>query len=104
MTADRWQRINQLYYAALEVEEKERTAFLEQHCSGDPELRREVESLLAMHQEAGGFLNRPAVEAVAKALQDEPPSLVGRQLGPYKVLGVLGPAGWERFIRLEILG
>ena len=93
MTPDRWEQINQLYYAALEVAEKERTAFLEQHCSGDPELRNEVESLLAMHQEAEGFLNKPAVEAVAKAMQDDPPSLIGRQLGPYQVLGVIGAGG-----------
>jgi serine/threonine protein kinase len=89
MTPDRWQQINELYYAALEVSEKERTSFLEQACHSDPELRSEVESLLATHKSAEGFLDKP----VAGAMKDDPRSLLGRQLGPYQILGVLGAGG-----------
>jgi eukaryotic-like serine/threonine-protein kinase len=93
MTPGRWHQINELYYAALEVSEKERTSFLEQACHSDAELRSEVESLLATHKSAGGFLDKPAMEQVAGAMKDDPPSLVGRQLGPYQILGVLGAGG-----------
>ena len=93
MTPDRWEQINRLYYAALDVAEKDRASFLEQASDGDFELCREVESLLATHKAAGGFLGKPAMEEVARELKDEPASLLGRQLGTYQILGVLGAGG-----------
>jgi len=93
MTPDRWEQINKLYYAALDVTEKERASFIEKGSDGDADLRREVESLLNMHAQAEGFLGRPAMQEVANALKDDPPSLVGRHLGPYHILGPLGAGG-----------
>ena len=93
MTPDRWEQINRLYYAALEVETKERVQFLEESCQGDSEMRKEVETLLAMHEKAGEFLDQPAIEVVARQVSEEPPSLVGRQLGPYQIMGLLGSGG-----------
>ena len=98
---DRWQEINRLYDAALEVAEEARPAFLESSCQGDEELRREVESLLAHHRQAQQFLNRPALQLTAEKLASEPPSLVGRQLGPYQILGVLGAGGMGELIGPE---
>ena len=43
---NRWEQVEKLCQAALELEESRRAAFLEQACAGDAELRREVESLL----------------------------------------------------------
>ena len=66
MTSNRWEEINRLYNAAVEVEEKERAAFLEKACGEDTELRREVESLLAYDQLAQQFLDRPQVGSFRK--------------------------------------
>ena len=93
MTPERWEQINRLYLAALEVAEQERSSFLYQACADDGELRAEVESLLALHGEAGDFLGKPAIQEVAYEIRNDPPSLVGRQLGPYRVLGVIGAGG-----------
>jgi hypothetical protein len=93
MTSDRWEEINRLYDAAVEVEEKERTSFLEKACGGDAELRREVESLLAYDKQAQQLLDRPALHVTAEKLAGESPSLVGRQLGPYQIQVVLGAGG-----------
>ena len=46
-----------------------------------------------MHDKADGFLDSPAIEAVARQVSEEPRSLVGRQLGPYQILGLLGAGG-----------
>ena len=81
MTSDRWEQVNKLYYAALDVEEKERPSFLEEACGRDTELRVEVESLLSMQAQMDGFLGKPAMEEVAKAMKHDPASLLGRQLG-----------------------
>jgi len=93
MTPDRWELINKLYHAALEVEDKGRTSFLEEACKEDAELRSEVESLLKMNAQVGGFLGTPAMEEVARELKDDPVSLLGRRLGPYQILRVLGAGG-----------
>ena len=44
MTADRWRRVERLYYAALEHTAAERAGFLQDACAGDDALFREVES------------------------------------------------------------
>ena len=64
----RWEQINRIYDAALEVAEEERPAFLERNCQGDEELRREVESLLAYDQQAQQLIDRPAMQMTAEKL------------------------------------
>src|SRR5215510_13641853 len=90
---ERWHQINQIYDAAVDVEEKNRASFLEEACGEDAELRREVESLLAYDRPAKQFINQPALQATAEKLASEPPSLVGRRLGPYQIQSVLGAGG-----------
>ena len=43
---DRWQQIEKICQSALELEENQRKAFLEEACAGDKDMREEVESLL----------------------------------------------------------
>jgi len=43
-----WRRVEDLYHRALELDESRRSEFLENSCSDDEALRREVESLLAL--------------------------------------------------------
>jgi serine/threonine protein kinase/Tol biopolymer transport system component len=94
MTPDRWKQVEQLYHSALKQEGKQRAAFLKEACAGDDELRREVESLLAYEQQAESFIEASAPEAAAKGLAGHRRhSLVGQQLGLYKVLSLLGAGG-----------
>src|SRR4030095_2290296 len=93
MTSDRWEQINRIYDAALEVAEAERPTFVREACQGDQELLRELESLLAHDERAQQFMNRPAFQVTAEKLAGEPPSLVGRKLGPYQIQLVLGAGG-----------
>ena len=93
MDAERWRRINELFHAALERDPGSRDAFIDEACTGDPALRTEVLSLLRMHS-GPGVVDRPAVEAdpgLLPTADDDP--LIGRQLGPYEVTGLLGRGG-----------
>ncbi len=63
MTPERWQQIDKLLEQALEQEPVSRNVFLDSACGGDDELRREVETLLAAHDQGGGLLSSPALEA-----------------------------------------
>ncbi|MGE0126843.1 MAG: protein kinase [Blastocatellales bacterium] len=95
MTPDRWARIDQLLDEALERPSAERSTFLDEVCAQDDDLRREIESLLAAHQKAEEkFLKVPALEIAAKRLAvEENRSLLGRTLGHYSVISVLGVGG-----------
>src|ERR1700674_1738864 len=92
--SDRWQQIEQIYHAALERDEVERTAYLEEACAGDDALRQEVESLLLHEKGAKSFLDAPAMQFAAKMFDQNPgPSMVGRQLGSYRVISLIGSGG-----------
>ena len=93
MTAERWQRIEQLYHAALAHDGEERRAFLRASCEGDPSLLQEVESLLAHEQTSEKFLGVPAVEVAAAGLTDAAHPLLGQGLGAYQVQALLGVGG-----------
>lgn len=94
MTPERWKQIGELYQATLELQPDERAAFLGRACGDDEALRREVESLLAVDECAGGFLSGGAMKAAAKLLvEDEALSLIGKGLGHYQVLSLLGAGG-----------
>ncbi|MSO23791.1 MAG: serine/threonine protein kinase [Acidobacteria bacterium] len=66
---------------------------MEKACGEDAELRREVESLLRYDKQAQQFIDRPALQLTAEKLAAEPPSLAGRQLGSYQIVGVLAAGG-----------
>src|SRR2546422_421594 len=94
MKAERWQQIEELYHKARELEPKRRVEFLKHACGDDEALRREVESLLAQQEQAESFIEAPALEVAAKGMTENPTqSLVGRQIGPYKILSLLGVGG-----------
>ena len=65
MLQERWQRVNDIFHSALEMESGHRTRFLERIGGEDAELRLEVERLLAHYSDAEGFLEEPAIQLAA---------------------------------------
>src|SRR6266481_8027436 len=101
MERERWRQVEQVFHAALKVEENRRGELVRQLCAGDEDLRREVESLLAHHYESGSFIETPAfADADASPLRPHssrslnPKSgLAETMIGHYRVLGKIGGGG-----------
>jgi serine/threonine protein kinase/Tol biopolymer transport system component len=91
---ERWKRIESLYHSALERPPESRQAFLDNACSHEPDLRREVESLLARADQAGSFLKTDGLGAPQSTL-----SLEAQQVGPYRILSRLGAGGMGEVYR-----
>jgi serine/threonine protein kinase/tetratricopeptide (TPR) repeat protein len=83
-----------IFTAALERESTLRSAFLEQACGNDVQLRQRVEKLLRLHEGAGGFMEQPAAADVGLMLEPPPSERPGTQIGPYKLLEQVGEGGF----------
>lgn len=111
-TGSRWRRAQELWTAARDVPESERSAWLDARCRDDPQLRREVADLLAADGEVGDRFERLVNEAVV-ALEDGAPPiavpgpndadldglLTHRQFGYVSVQERLGEGGMGRVYR-----
>src|ERR1035438_9939057 len=103
MDSDRWKQIDGLLQSALERPPGQRDAFLHDACAGDQALEREVRSLLTAQQQAGSFLDLPAIDAAARAMAQQQnkdkdthesgdfPG--GRTVSHYRIVGKLGGGG-----------
>lgn len=86
--------MKEILEAALELDKRERAAFLDKACRADPGLRQAVESLLASDQSMGEFLEAPLEEVAASiGFADSVESQEGRHIGPYQVVREIGHGG-----------
>ena len=92
--AERWERVQSIFAQAADLPESRKRRFIEEHCGGDVLLAESVLALLAEdangHSLLDGNLNEVAEEALRS---DHLRSLVERQIGPYRLVRMLGEGG-----------
>jgi eukaryotic-like serine/threonine-protein kinase len=100
MTREGLDRAFAVFDAAVALPEAERDAYVASECGDDVDVREEVRTLLAAHDEAGGFLSgrrshdresRPA--GVLMAAAEESAAFIGREFGAYLIVDRLGSGG-----------
>ena len=90
MSLDQEHRLEEVFSAARELPPLERSAFLERACGDDAELRRQADSLLEAHEQAGHFLQ----PIIALSPASAPFEKSGDRIGRYKLLQQIGEGGF----------
>ena len=94
MTPERWRQVKEIFNSAINYRPEDRGLFLSQACSGDENLRKEVESLIASHEQSGNFIDEPAFINAASFLGDEKRELkIGDTIGSYEILSFISRGG-----------
>jgi eukaryotic-like serine/threonine-protein kinase len=88
VTPDR-SRVEELFEAALDVDEVARLDFVAAACAGDEAMRKAVLALLSAHARTGGILDGQPYSAMPAARLPAPPA----RLGVYRLLSEIGRGG-----------
>lgn len=91
----RYRRVEELFHEASGLPRNEQRAFLRGRCGDDSALLREVEGLLA---EAGEPVDRAAAAAAAIMESEEVPP---REIGPFRIIRLIGEGGMGRVYEAE---
>ena len=95
-----WDRVEALFDQAVSLPPEERRKLLDRECRDDPDLRRDLESLLSASEESPDYLRRLSNEVLGPNVRDllndasespaeAPAPLVGTTVGRYEVLDQL---------------
>src|SRR5215468_10498948 len=98
MTDDRnrWERVKDIFQAAVSRGPEEWAAYLDQTCGDDRILLSEVDSMLRAHVNAtaASFAGQPAIDALGVGqIGTAPLVMIGQQLGPYRIEAMIGAGG-----------
>ncbi len=93
MQSERWQQVTELFEAAAEMKEPERTRYLQEECAGDRELLAEIESLLASHEQASQFIEQPIAAVPREVFSETRSDRSDEQFGAYRIIREIGRGG-----------
>lgn len=92
MTPTKWQRVQDLVTAALDLPEAERAGFLAEVCGESVELQQQIQDLIHSYEGAGSFLENSVAASAFEAFNTSSPA-EGDRIGPYQITGLLGHGG-----------
>jgi serine/threonine protein kinase/tetratricopeptide (TPR) repeat protein len=87
-------KIEEIFHGAMTIEPDDRADYLDSACEHDEDLRLEVESLVVAYESGSGLLDENAVTLAMKLMGSKSgDSMVGQEVGPYRILSALGQGG-----------
>jgi serine/threonine-protein kinase len=91
MDSARWERIQSLFHEAVDLPADERERFLQSACGEDHDCLAEVRALIDEDQRGASVIDRGVEYTANRVLQNQSHTL--QQIGPYRMLRVLGEGG-----------
>lgn len=88
MNGENWKKVKDIFNEVVELEPSAKSAYLDSVCTGDSEIRREVEKLLA-----GDAAGETIPDVFHSFSFLEPRAVAGQLIGKYKVLSEIGHGG-----------
>src|SRR5437868_3821116 len=86
--------VEEVFHVAMSYDPEDRVAYLGRACEGNVVLRHEVESLVAAYESGSGLLDEAAVTLALKVIGSRPDdSMVGQEIGFYRIVSCLGQGG-----------
>src|SRR5579863_8456006 len=93
MPSEQWPKVESILESAIACDPAGRAAFLDGACGSDAELRHEVESLLAFHEDDSFAMSSGFADAIRILENREGTLIPGRKIGSYRVLREIGRGG-----------
>ncbi len=94
MDSDRWERIQAVFHNAADLPPSEQRSFLEKACGGDESLMADVAAMLEEEARSDSLLDQGMAQVANQLLDpDVPAGPAFGELGPYRIVGVLGEGG-----------
>lgn len=104
MSPERWKQIEEVFQSALDLSHEERGGFIARACADDAELAAQVNALVAQYEQAGDFIEAPAIavsplRTVGGSLATTPEAetaddpMTGRRVGSYRLVREIGRGG-----------
>ncbi len=84
-------QIKELFGQLIDLSIEEHEKFLDEHCKDNPELRKELLSLLKSFQSSENFLEVPTI--TIEPMEETHNPLVGKHIGPYLIESEIGVGG-----------
>src|SRR4051812_22344902 len=97
LTPEQWERVKALFASACEHDPNERAAFLESACA-EPDVRLEVERLIALDDERSRFLRTGAGESPPRTQTCQPGDVLA---GRFRIAKFLSRGGMGEVYEAE---
>lgn len=98
MTPERWQQLEAVFQAVIDLVPEERGRYLSEVCGDDASLRNDIEVLVRQHDSAGDMFEEPLygeteLNVISSMMNDDFDPMIGRRLGAYRIEREIGRGG-----------
>lgn len=98
---DRWQKLEEIFFAAADVSGSERDELISERSGDDLELRSEIYALLREHEKPSNSLDTPVFDMGLQVLDSAPGKRSGQTLGRFQIGRLIGRGGMGEIYEAE---